>query len=134
MRAVIIGKNKAINDALGELLRDNIACGTYFIFPQNILTNADYEQLKDADLLLIDLNSSFTNSQLFVKELHGINPKAKIIALHIYKDIDLINTIISAGASAYLLVNTNHNELVSAVAEITAGNIFITPELNYTNG
>jgi DNA-binding NarL/FixJ family response regulator len=133
MKAVIIGKNKAINDALGELLRDNIACGTYFIFPQNILTNADYEQLKAADLLLIDLNSSFINSQLFVKELHGINPNAKIIALHIYKDLNLIESIISAGASAYLLVNTNHNELITAVAEITAGKTFITSELDYSN-
>jgi len=134
MKAIIIGKNKAINEALAELLRDNIACGTYFILPQNILTNIDYEQLKNADLLLIDLNSSFINSQLFVKELHGINQKAKIIALHIYKDLNLINSIISAGASAYLLINTNHNELMTAVTEITHGNIFITSEIDSSNG
>ena len=130
MKAVIIGKNKAINDALGELLKENIACNIYHILPQNVLTNTDYDQLKNAEILLIDLNSSFTNSQLFVKELHEINPNAKIIALHIYKDLTLIKAIINAGASAYLLVNTNQNELVSAIKEISNGNTFITTELN----
>jgi len=129
MKTVIIGKNNAINSALGELLSDGITCIIYYILPQNVLTNIDFEQLKNAELLLIDLNSSFTNSQLFVKELHGINPNAKIIALHIYKDLNLIDTIIEAGASAYLLVNTNRDELAVAVKEIMNDKLFITSEL-----
>jgi len=129
MKTVIIGKNNAINSALGELLSDGITCIIYYILPQKVLTNIDFEQLKNAELLLIDLNSSFTNSQLFVKELHGINPNAKIIALHIYKDLNLIDTIIEAGASAYLLVNTNRDELAVAVKEIMNDKLFITSEL-----
>jgi DNA-binding NarL/FixJ family response regulator len=129
MKAVVIGKNKAINDALGEMLKDAISCFVYFIMPQNILTNNDFEQLKNAELLLIDLNSSFTNSQLFVKELQGINPGSKIIALHIYRELDLVNSIIHAGASAYLLINTNHAELTNAVNTIFAGKTYITSEI-----
>lgn len=129
MKAVVIGKNKAINDALGEILKDSISCFVYFIMPQNILTNNDYEQLKNAELMLIDLNSSFTNSQLFVKELHGINPVAKIVALHIYKELNLINSIINAGASAYLLINTNQAELTKAVNTIFVGKTYITSEI-----
>lgn len=129
MKSVIIGKNKAINYALGELLVEGIVCTIHYIFPQNVLTNFDFEQLREAELLLIDLNSSITDSQLFVKELHGINSSAKIIALHIYKDPNLIDSIIKSGASAYLLINTNREELVAAVHEVFSGRVFITSEL-----
>ncbi len=129
MKSVVIGKNRAINFALGELLVEGIACTVHYIFPQEVLTNFDFEQLREAELLLIDLNSSITDSQLFVKELHEINSHAKIVALHIYKDLDLINSILRAGASAYLLINTKREELIEAVHEIFAGKVFIAPEL-----
>lgn len=129
MKTIIIGDNQSINQAFSELLNEDLDCNCTFrestVCHPNQLTLLDIA----ADLILIDLSSSIRNSREFVRKVRAVQPKTPIIALHFYKDESLVNEIIEAGASAYLLVNTSSSELKNAVCNVLEGKKYISKEI-----
>lgn len=129
MKTIIIGDNQSINQAFSELLNEDLECNCTFrettVCHPNKLTPSDIS----ADLILIDLSSSIRNSRRFVKKMRTLQPKTPIIALHFYKDVSLVEELIEAGASAYLLVNTSSSELKNAICNVLEGKKYISKEL-----
>jgi DNA-binding NarL/FixJ family response regulator len=126
MKTVIIGSNQSINKCFGELINEQHAF-TFTCFPPSEAFDG-IETVKDSgiDLILIDLSSSIKNSCEFIEKLHKLLPKVPLIALHFYKDRELVDEIIQAGASAYLLINTSPAELNNAIQGIRQGKKYIT--------
>jgi len=129
MKTIIIGDNQSINQAFSELLNDELECSCTFretsVYHPRKFTTMDVS----ADLILIDLSSSIRNSREFVKKVRSLQPKTPLIALHFYKDLSLIEEIIEAGASAYLLVNTSSSELKNAICTVLEGSKYISKEI-----
>jgi DNA-binding NarL/FixJ family response regulator len=130
MKTVIIGKNQSINECFGELINENKTFTFSYFHPMEAFQEIEKLSNPGVDLVLIDLSSSITNSCEFIGKMRGLLPDIPLIALHFYKDKALIDEIIYAGASAYLLINTSSVELNNAIKEITHGKTYITSEIN----
>ncbi len=129
MKAAIIGNNQSINQCFGELLSGQHAF-TYTCYqPATAISELSTQADQKIDLLLIDLSISIKNSCDFVSRVHKLKPGIPIIALHFYKDRTLVEEIITAGASAYLLVNSGFNEFAGAIEKIMNGEKYITREI-----
>lgn len=115
MKTLIIGKNYAINIAIGGLLKSDDYKDLNFLHPGENLTNNDIENISQASLIIVDLTSANNNSKLFVQQIRQLNSKAIILALHIYHEPEFIAPIIEAGASAYLRLNTCSQEIETAI-------------------
>ncbi len=126
MKTLIIGKNSAINTAIGGLLKSDDYQNLNFIKLNDNLTKNDIENISLASLIIIDLTYTNSSSRLFVQQIRLLNPKAIILALHIYYEPEFINAIIQAGASAYLLLNTSSQEIETAIKQAKKGEIFIS--------
>jgi DNA-binding NarL/FixJ family response regulator len=129
MKTIIIGDNQSINQAFSELLNEDLDCSCTFRETTVCHPNQLNQSEISADLILVDLSSSIRNSRNFVRKMRVLHPETPIIALHFYKDVSLIQEIIEAGASAYLLVNTSSSELKNAVCSVLEGNKYISNEI-----
>jgi DNA-binding NarL/FixJ family response regulator len=129
MKTIIIGDNQSINQAFCELLNEDLDCNCTFREKTVCLPNQLNPLEVSADLILIDLSSSIRNSRELVRKVRALQPKTPIIALHFYKDTSLVEEIIEAGASAYLLVNTTSSELKNAICNVMEGKKYITKEI-----
>lgn len=112
---MIIGKNSAINTAIGGLLKSDDFRDLNYIHLGENLTIEDIENISQAALVIIDLTSTKSNSKLFVQQIRQLNPPAIVLALHIYHEPEFIAPIIEAGASAYLRLNTSSQEIETAI-------------------
>ncbi len=66
------------------------------------------------DILLLDINLPDINGIDLCKQLLGLYPKLKIIALSSHDDTNFVKRILKNGASGYLLKNTSKEELLEA--------------------
>jgi len=128
MKTLIIGNNQSINQAFSELMNEELACSFSFIDPCRVHNKKTPAEL-NADLIFIDLSSAINDSRDFVKNVRRLKPETPIIALHFYKDMALIEEIMQAGASAYLLVNTSSSELNNAIENILNGDTYISQDI-----
>ncbi len=58
------------------------------------------------------------------KEIIGMDPHAKILALSMYNHESYIKDILKAGAMGYVLKDTGEQELLKAIYTVSAGNYY----------
>jgi two-component system response regulator NreC len=73
------------------------------------------------DIVFVDIQMPKMNGIEFCKQLRLSKLKTKIIALSMFNDDDLIVSMLGAGASGYLLKNTNRQELLRAAVAVHEG-------------
>lgn len=129
MNTFIVGNNESVRLLIGDLLFEEFGCQIAYLPYKKQFTHPDIKRIKKAELIIIDLTTTKTNSRLLIRELLELVPKAKLIAMHYYQEKELIAPFIDAGASAYLLVNTTRAELLSAITCIRRGNTYITTQI-----
>jgi len=119
---VVLGSNKSINSAIGEILSEEFGKIPVQINPDLKLCNEGIESIKASQLVIIDLASINRDSRLFIKQIHELCPQTNILALHFYNEDEFIKPLIDAGASTYLLVNTGKTELISVIHKLLIRN------------
>lgn len=129
MNTVIIGENNHVKYAISEILKNEPGFHVSEVAYQEPVKNHQINKLKNAGLIIVDLSTAKANMRFLIMEIREIFNDARIIALHIYKDIYLVNPIIDAGADAYLVVDTLSKELLTSIGEIRLGNKFISSEV-----
>jgi DNA-binding NarL/FixJ family response regulator len=129
MNTFIVGNNESVRLLIGDLLFEEFACQIEYLPYKKELTRPDIKRIEKAELIIIDLTTTKTNSRLLIRELLELAPKAKLIAMHYYQEKELIAPFILAGASAYLLVDTTRAELFKAVTSIRSGNTYISTQV-----
>lgn len=83
------------------------------------------------DITLMDLQMPEMNGMDAVIAIRGEFPTAKIIVLTTYKgDVQVLRAL-KAGASAYLLKNLLHRELVETIRAVHAGKKALSPDASY---
>jgi len=83
------------------------------------------------DVTLMDLQMPEMNGLDAITAIRGEFPDAKIIVLTTYKgDVQILRAL-KAGAQAYLLKNTLHKELATAIRAVHAGRKVLAPEASF---
>lgn len=80
------------------------------------------------DIILMDLVMPGMNGTLATREIRKKHPSIQIIALTSFKEQDLVQGVLKAGAIGYLLKNVTAEELVSAIRSAHAGNPTLAAE------
>ncbi len=80
------------------------------------------------DVVLMDLIMPGINGVETTRRLRAICPEIQIIALTSFKEKDLVQGALQAGAIGYLLKNVSNEELAGAIRSAHAGRSTLAPE------
>jgi DNA-binding NarL/FixJ family response regulator len=83
------------------------------------------------DITLMDLQMPEMSGLDALSAIHGEFPDAKVIVLTTYAgDVQIVRAV-KAGAQAYLLKNTFHEELIDTIRAVQAGKKKLSPEASF---
>lgn len=79
------------------------------------------------DLILMDLSMPRMNGLEAIKEIKKRSRGTMVIALTVHKSEEYILATLQAGADGYVLKDTTHAELVSAIRHVLSGKRYLSP-------
>jgi DNA-binding NarL/FixJ family response regulator len=85
-------------------------------------------QLKP-DLILSDLSMPKTNGTEAIQRIKSRYPEIKILVLTVHKTEEYVHAALKAGANGYLLKDDTSDELITAINNILAGKIHLSPSI-----
>lgn len=93
-----------------------------------------YEALRlldttDVDVVLADINMPGMNGIEVTRRIKTDHPGVAVLALTMHDDPSLINRMIEAGASGYILKSTGIDELMEAIETVAAGGKFLSRDV-----
>jgi DNA-binding NarL/FixJ family response regulator len=86
----------------------------------------------DIDLVIMDINMPVVDGIQASKELSKHYPDIKIIGLSMYNERNYIADMLKAGASGYILKNTDKENLLEAIHTIQSGANYLGTEVSTT--
>ena len=86
------------------------------------------------DVVIVDIGMPLLNGLDAARELKKRMPQVKIIFLTMNTDCDIAAEALRAGASAYLLKNSQSSELLQAVHDVVRGFSYVTPQITARDG
>lgn len=89
----------------------------------NILKN------EEIDVVLLDINMPGLDGLKASAIINEKYPKVKMIALTMYQEMNMVETMFKNGSKAYLLKSCSREELVSAINGVTTGIEYLDEEL-----
>lgn len=84
---------------------------------------------KHVDMVLLDIEMPVMNGLEAAKKAFEINPDIKIIALTMFSDESYYISMIDAGASGFLLKNSNFTEVKKAILDVWEGKNYFSTEI-----
>lgn len=84
---------------------------------------------RDIDIALLDVNMPIMDGIEACREIKRTKPGVGVIALTIHDQEEYLFEFIRAGASAYLLKDISHDQLVETIRGVAKGNSYIPPRL-----
>jgi len=81
------------------------------------------------DVVLIDIDMPVLNGIETTRKLTETYPKVKMLALTMHNEKAMINTMLEAGASGYILKNADREELVGAIKKVAAGQQYFSSDV-----
>lgn len=82
------------------------------------------------DVLIVDIVLPNLSGIEVAREIKRRAPNVKMISLSMYDNESYVIEALRAGASAYVLKKATAEELVQAVRQVLAGNLYLSPPLN----
>jgi len=79
------------------------------------------------DLVIMDLSMPNINGTEAMRAIRRHNPETKIIALTVHKTEEYVRATMDAGASAYVLKDDTHLDLLTAIASVRKGKVYLSP-------
>ncbi len=80
------------------------------------------------DVILMDLVMPVMNGVTATQHIHATYPDVRIVVLTTYKEEELVQGALQAGAMSYLLKNVSIDELAAAIRNAYAGRATLAPE------
>ena len=84
------------------------------------------------DVVLMDISMPELNGIETTSRMHSENPGVKVIALTMHNDKGMINKMLMAGASGYVLKNTSQKELIEAIKKVSGGGKYFSSDITLT--
>lgn len=96
--------------------------------------SSGYEALRmldtiEVDVVLADINMPGMNGIEVTRRIKADHPGVAVLALTMHDDSSLINRMIEAGASGYILKSTGIDELMEAIETVAAGGKFLSRDV-----
>jgi DNA-binding NarL/FixJ family response regulator len=129
MNTVVIGQNTDVKNTISKILMEQQDFSVSQVSYEKPVKNVEVTQMENADLIVIDLTTARTNSRFLIMEIREVFSKAKIIALHIYKEISLVKPLLESGADAYLPVDTSKKDLLESIRTIGSGEKYVSRDV-----
>jgi len=79
------------------------------------------------DVILMDVRMPGINGIEATRRIHRTSPHIRILVLTVFDDDTLVFPVIRAGASGYLLKNTEQDELLRAIRTVANGGAIFSP-------
>ncbi len=79
------------------------------------------------DVVLMDMRMPGINGIEATRRIHRTSPHIRILVLTVFDDDTLVFPVIRAGASGYLLKNTEQDELLRAIRTVANGGAIFSP-------
>jgi DNA-binding NarL/FixJ family response regulator len=73
------------------------------------------------DIVMIDLELPGINGIEAIRQIKEKTPKAECIIVTVYEDSEMVFKGLKAGASGYIIKNSNYQDIISALEEIDKG-------------
>lgn len=99
-------------------------------------TASDGRELVDSalalkpDLVVLDVSMPQLNGVEAAKQIHAALPAAKLVFLSMHTTPIYVRKALEAGGSAYVLKAGATEELLEAIRQVLAGNIYLSPALS----
>ncbi|MGY6523438.1 MAG: response regulator [Mongoliitalea sp.] len=81
----------------------------------------DFVTKKNVDIVITDMNMPGLDGVGVIKAVKDISTKIKVIVLSMYDDQHIYDKCIKSGASAYMLKDSDPNELIYTIREVFEG-------------
>lgn len=81
----------------------------------------DFVTKKNVDIIITDMNMPGLDGVGVIKAVKDISTKIKVIVLSMYDDQHIYEKCIKSGASAYMLKDSDPNELIYTIREVFEG-------------
>jgi len=78
-------------------------------------------------LVLMDLNMPNINGTEAMRAIRRRNREIKVIALTVHKTEEYVRATLDAGASGYVLKDDTHHDLLTAIASVRKGKVYLSP-------
>lgn len=82
------------------------------------------------DVLIVDLMMPGLSGLEVARALKRVSPRTKVIVLSMYDAESYVVEALQVGAAGYVLKKSSAQELVFAIRQALAGNIYLSPSLN----
>lgn len=92
----------------------------------------DVLKTKSADVILMDIKMPGMDGIEATRKVKSKFPETQIIALTMHEEIGYFNKMIEAGASGFLLKNTNKDQLEQAIYAVFTGDKYFAEEFAIT--
>jgi two-component system, NarL family, response regulator NreC len=79
------------------------------------------------DIVLMDLSMPNINGTEAIRAIKRRNPEIKVIALTVHKSEEYVRASLDAGADGYVLKDDTHHDLLTAIASVQKGKIYLSP-------
>lgn len=120
IRVMVVDDHQLIIDGLKSILQDEEDIA--FAGGANNLQQAlDFLQNHQVHVLVVDINMPDISGIELTRLVRRDLPHIHVLALTMHENITMINRMIEAGASGYILKRTNMNEVLEAI-RVVAGN------------
>ena len=83
------------------------------------------------DVILMDIHMTPVNGIEATRIIRGFAPDMKIIGVSVQAERSYVNEMLRNGANGYVTKNSPSTEMVTAIDEVLAGNIYICEEVRH---
>lgn len=82
------------------------------------------------DLVISDISIPEQGGISFAKEIKSLYPAVKVIFLSMHEEPHLVKDALATGVEGYVLKKNSHLELLAAIAEVSGGGLYFSPEIH----
>jgi DNA-binding NarL/FixJ family response regulator len=129
VRLLLVDDHAILLDGIKNLLdkeEDVTVVGT----ADNAHKAIEFLKANDVDIVITDFHMPGMDGLSLVHTIKRMKPEVKTIVLSMHDESHLVKEILRAGINGYVLKKDTHRELLKAIRQVDAGNVYLSSDIN----